>query len=56
MTDPIVRPWNLLWLVPIVMVSMLFEDPMNSLGFALTMSFVTSRMFPLIDFKEEEKE
>lgn len=49
-------PFRLLMLVPVVMLSSYFEDPTVGMFFLVCASFVTSRMFPFVEFQQSEEE
>lgn len=56
-TQTIYRPARLLFLIPIVLLSARIDDLWVSLFFTLTLAWVTSKMFPVIDIVEvKEKE
>ncbi len=48
------HPHRLLAIIPIMWMAMQFEDPIFGLIFAFVMSFITSRMFPWIEYIKKE--
>lgn len=47
-------PHRLLAVIPVLALSMQFQDQILGLIFAFVMSFITSRMFPWIEYTKKE--
>lgn len=57
-TVTIFRPSRLLFIVPVVLLAVKIDDPWVSLFFVIVLSWVTSKMFPVIEIASitEEKD
>lgn len=49
-------PARLLWLVPVFALAMQFENPDMLMWFTFIMAFVTSKIFPWVEYVKEKKE
>lgn len=52
---PVFNRRNLLWILPISFLITLFENQVTAFFFAVCLSFITSRMFPWVEYKIQDK-
>lgn len=53
-TITIYRPWRLLLILPIVYISLHFNNPVLVMLYTIIVSAVTASMFPWVEHKEHE--